>query len=899
VSWRLQLAKLGALFRRRKPADDLEEEIRSHLAMEEQENLEAGMPPEEAHYAAMRRFGNLTLAQERSREMWGWNSIETLWQDLCYGTRQLRRSPGFTTVAILTLALGIGANTAIFSLIDAVLLRPLRIPNPSDLVQVYRYDPEWNTFAGRSLTNPLWEQLRDQQDVLQSVFAWGDARFDLARGGAAHRVNGIWVSGGFFDTLGLRPAAGRLITASDDRRGCPAVAALSYGFWQEHYGGAASAIGSTLSLDDHTFEVIGVAPAGFYGMEVGEKFDVAAPICATALFADKKAWLDDRSSWWLWAAGRVKPGISRAQLTARLKVLSPSILAAALPQDWSSEEQRAFLQTTMVAVPAANGISELRGQFKAPLDILMAIVGLVLLIACANLASLMSARAVTRQKEVAVRQALGASRTRLIRQLLTECVLLSTAGAVVAIFFARWGSALLVRYISTGRERVFLDLSLDSCVLGFTAAIAVLTAILFGVLPAFRSTRLPLISAMKSRAETEPHGRFRLRKWIIASQVALSLVLLVSAGLLLRSFNKLTTLDLGFDRHNVLLVGVDLEVAKVPPDKMLATYEAIEGRLRAIPGVAAVGRSVETPVSGSRSGGLIRTDWSKALTGDEGQIWYNYASPGYFEALRMRFVAGRAFDDRDHNDAPAVAIVNQALARKFFPKLNPIGRTFWLENVSGQPGPPIEVVGVVQDSKYVSVRESPLPTAFFPAAQIHSREAQTFELRTALPPSAVVAAVGAAVAGVNRAISLDFHTLAEQVDESLAPEWLLALLSVFFGALALLLAMIGLYGTLSYLVSQRQTEFGVRMALGAEPGSILRLVLLDLMVVLAGGLAAGSCISLAATRVLQGMLFGLGARDAATMVGAAALLSAVALVAGYLPARRATKVDPMVALRHE
>jgi len=899
MSLKRQVAKLRALLAGRKPTDDLGEEIRAHLEMEEQENLESGMSPEEAHYAALRRFGNVTLAQERSREMWGWNWAETLWQDIRYGLRQLRRSPGFTVVAVLTLALGIGANTAIFSLIDVVLLRPLRVEKPDELVQVYRYDPQWNTFAGHSLTNPLWEQLRDQQDVFRGVFAWGDERFDLARGGTVHLANGIWVSGGLFDVLGLRPAAGRLIAAYDDRRGCPALAVLSYGFWQEHYGGAASAIGSTLSLSNQPFEVIGVAPPHFYGMEVGEKFDVAAPICATALFDGKRSWLDDRSTWWLWAAGRVKPGISGAQLTARLKVLSPSILNAALPQDWSPQNQRDFLKATIVAVPAATGISELRGQFKEPLDILMAIVGLVLLIACANIAGLMFARAATRHKEVAMRQALGASRTRLIRQLLTECLLLSSAGAVLGIFFARWGSALLVRYISTARDRVFLDLSSDGRVLGFTAAIAILTGILFGLLPAFRSTRLSLISAMKSREESEPRGRFRSRQWIVASQVALSLVLLVAAGLLLRSFTKLATLDLGFDRNNVLLVGADLEAAKVPPDQKLATYDAIENRLRAIPGVVAAGRSVETPISGSRSGGEIRTDWSKALSGDEAQIWYNYVSPGFFGALRMPLVAGRGFDDRDRRTAPAVAIVNQTLARRFFPNLNPVGRSFRLDNVSGQPGPPIEVVGLIRDSKYGSVRENAPATAYFPAAQIRSSEGETFEIRTALPISAVATAVQAAFAGVNKGISLEIKMLAEQVDDSLAPQRLLAVLSVFFGGLALLLAMIGLYGTFSYLVTQRQKEFGVRMALGAGPRSILRLVMRDLVLVLAAGLAAGSCVSLATTRVLQGMLFGLGPRDTVTLFAAAGLLTAVALVAGYLPARRATKVDPMVALRDE
>jgi putative ABC transport system permease protein len=521
------------------------------------------------------------------------------------------------------------------------------------------------------------------------------------------------------------------------------------------------------------------------------------------------------------------------------------------------------------------------------------------LIACANIASLMFARSLARQKEVAMRQALGASRARLIRQLLTECVLLSSAGAVLGIFFAGWGSALLIRYISTARDPVFLDLSSDGRVLGFTAVIAILTGILFGLLPAFRSTRVSLNSAMKSQGDAEPHGRFSSRQWIVASQVALSLVLLVAAGLLLRSFTRMATLDLGFDRNNVLLVGADLAAAKVPPDRMLATYEAIESRLRAIPGVVAAGRSVETPISGSRSGGSIRTEWSKALSRGEAQIWYNYVSPGYFEALRMPLVAGRAFDARDRKTAPAVAIVNQTLARRFFPNMNPVGRIFRLDEASGQPGPPIEVIGLIRDSKYGSVRENTPAIAFFPAAQIRSGEGETFEIRTALPASAVASAIQAAFADVNRGISLDIKTLSRQVDDSLAPERLLALLSVFFGGLALLLAMIGLYGTFSYLVTQRQKEFGVRMALGAEPTSILWLVMRELVVVLGAGLVAGGCVSLAATRVLEGILFGVGPRDAATLLAAAAVLSAVALVAGYLPAYRATKFDPMVALRDE
>jgi putative ABC transport system permease protein len=901
MSLNRQLAKLRALLARRKPADDLAEEIRAHLQMEEQENLESGMSAEEAHYAALRRFGNVTLTQEGSNEMWKWSWLEQLTQDVRYGLGQLRRKPGFTTVAVLTLALGIGANTAIFSLIDAVMLRMLPVQKPDELVLLKHYNPRWGE-ASPSFTNPIWEQVRDQQDVFSGVFAWGTDKFDLAEGGAVHLANAVWVSGGFFNTLGIRPAAGRLLAVSDDQRGCSALAVVSYGFWQDHYGGANSAIGSTLSLNDHPFEVIGVAPSGFFGMDVGEKFDVAVPICASVVFDGKESRLDHRSWWWLSVAARLKPGISQSQVTARLKTLSAGIFAASVPHDWSADGQQNFVKQSLVIDSAANGMSFLRRQFDQPLQVLMGVVGLVLLIACANIASLMLARAAARRREIAVRQALGASRWRLIRQLLTECIMLSLAGAVVGALFARWGTALLVRYISTARNTVFLDLSLDGRVLGFTAVIAVLTSVFFGLLPALRSTRVSLTSAMKGShaLDLERPARLRGRKWIVASQVALSLVLLVAAGLLLRSFAKLATLDIGFDRSKVLLVHTDLKTAKVAPDQLTATYEQIESRLSALPGVVSVGRSVMTPVSGDVWNNTIHTDWSKGVNGDDALSYFNYVSPGFFPTLRMPLLAGRNFNATDAKTAPAVAIVNQTLARRFFPGLNPIGKTFRIDDVAGKPGPPIEVVGVVKDAKFESMRENMQPTAFFPASQVPAHaESETFELRTGMRPSAMISAVQAAVAGVNKEIPLEFHTLAEQVNDAMVQERLLALLSGFFGGLALLLAVIGLYGTLSYLVNQRQTEFGVRMALGAGSGSILRLVMRDVIVVLAAGIVVGVGISLASTRVLQQMLFGLGPRDAVTMVAAAAILSVVALVAGYLPARRATKVDPMVALRYE
>jgi predicted permease len=900
------MSRWDRLFSRRKRMmEDLDQDIRDYIEGETQDNIERGMSPEEARYAALRKFGNVTRIKEETREVWSFVWLEQLWQDIRFGVRQLRRSPGFTAVAVLTLALGIGVNTAIFSLIDAVMLRMLPVEKPGELfqVQVGSADESGGGSEGESpLTTAMWEQLRDHQDVFSSTFAWGGNNFDLADGGTTRAVGGMWVSGGFFSVLGLHPAAGRLIADSDDRRGCPAVAVLSYGFWQEHYGGAKSAIGSTLSLGSHPFEVIGVAPPGFFGMEVGGKFDVAAPICANAIIEGEKPHLDNVQVWWLNVGGRINPKVSRAQLTARLRILSTRLF---VPPNASPEEREALMKITLRIAPAATGISDLRGQVRQPLQILMAVVGIVLLIACANLASLTLARGAARRKEIAVRQALGASRTRLIRQLLTECVLLSSAGALLGVLLARWTAALLLRFISTAKNTVSLDLSPDTRILGFVLATVALTALLMGLLPALRSTRVSLSSAIKGSPSSEA-GRdlgFRGRQWIVGSQVALSLVLLVAAGLLLGSFVKLATLNVGFDRNNVLLVEPNLKAANVPLERRLATYAEIESRLEALPGVLSVGRGNEPIIGACAEFGHVESDWftlNTDLDDLEGVVCGNFISTGYLPTLRIRLLAGRNFSSVDLETSSDVAIINQTFARRFFPHLNPIGRTFRMWGMPGEKA--FEVVGLMEDFKFVSLREKAHAVAFLPFNQLPTvllDFPKDLELRTAIPPSALVAPVRAAVAGVNSAIPLEFNTLAEQVNDSLVQERLMALLSGLFGALALLLAMIGLYGTFSYLVTQRQREFGVRMALGAAPGAILSLVMRDIIAVLAGGMVAGILISLAATRVLQQMLFGLGPRDATTMLLAAGVLTAVALLAGYLPARRATKADPMVALRYE
>jgi predicted permease len=881
----------------------MDAELRFHLETYADDLIRSGVPRDEALRRAQLEFGGLELTKDQCRDARGITFLESLLQDIRYALRTLCNSPAFTAIAILTLALGIGTNTAIFSLIDTVVLRMLPVRNPQELVQLSHLDPARGGQGDPYFTNAIWEQVRDHHDDLfSSALAWYTDRFDLAQGGAVQNINGIFVSGDFFNALGVRPGAGRLLTVADDQRGCPALAVISYGFWQDHFAASPNALGSTLSLNHHPFQIVGVSSPGFYGLEVGSKFDVAVPICSATVFDGLHSRIDARAWWWLAIMARLKPGITPQQLKARLAVFSPTTFAGAVPDDWAPEDQKKFRSWSLLSSPAATGKSDLRRQFDEPLNILMAVVGLVLLIACANIASLMFARAVARSKEIAVRKALGASRLRLIRQLLTECLLLSSAGALLGFLFARWGTALLVRFLSTAGNNVFLDLSLDGRILAFTAAIAVFAGILFGLLPAFRSTRVSLTSAMKgSQAQQTDRGlRFRPGKWIVASQVALSLVLLVVAGLFLHSMLKLATLDIGFDRSNVLLVNSDLKTAGIPPAQWLAIQDQIETRLRSIPGVVSVGRSVRTPVSNFDWDQHLLVDSPDAPKDDDADAFLNFVSPGYFPTLRTPLLEGRNFTATDTKTSPLVAIVNETLARKFFPDTNPVGKYFRRDYGQGKTTPPIQIVGLAKDSKYESLREKPVSQAFFPADQIPEGEPfVNFEIRTDQRPSALISLVQDSVAQVNNSIPLDFSSLSQQVDDSLLQERLLATLSAFFGALALLLAMIGLYGALSYLVAQRRAEFGIRLALGAPPISILRLVLRDVVVILVAGSLTGIAISLAAIRLLQKLLFGLSPHDPLTMLASVGILAVVALVAAYLPAPRAMRVDPKQALRYE
>ncbi len=729
----------------------------------------------------------------------------------------------------------------------------------------------------------------------------------MAQGGESHLVNGLEVSGDYFTTLGVRPAAGRLFVSSDDKRGCSGAVVLGYGFWQEHYGGAESAVGSVLTLSGHPFQVIGVASPGFYGVDVGKKFDVAVPICAEAIFRGKNSALDERAAWWLTVVGRPKSGITAAQISARLQVISPQIFAATVPANWKAESKENYLSGILVALSAGKGLSTVRSAYDQPLKMMMAVVGLVLLIACANIASLMLARAATRQKEISVRLAIGASRSRLIRQLLTECVLLSFAGAALGVLFARWGCAILVRFISSPRNPVFLQFSVDSRILGFTAAIAIITGISFGILPALRSTKVSLSSAMKGGQQDETPGRahFRPGRWIVAGQVALSLVLVIVAGLFLRSFNNLLTLDTGFDRTNVMMISANAHNANLSPEQRDVLWRQAILRLGALPGVRSVSESVITPISGLGWNSFFRKQTGASPAGRNALANINAVSPEYFATLRSPILAGRAFDTSDAAGAPLVGVINETMARRFFGNNGPIGQYVYYDQGPTQVQPLVQIVGVVVDAKYRTLRETTPATMYFPVAQLTEPHAQTmteqpsFEVRTSMSPAAIVRSSEQVLTTLNGSISMNFRTLEEQVNDSLRQDQLLATLSGFFGGLALLLAMIGLYGVLAYMVTQRRKEIGIRMALGAGRGSILGLVMRDVSILLAAGTVVGVGISLWATHFMQKMLFNLNPRDAKTIILSVAVLSAVALLAGYLPARRAARLDPNVILRDE
>jgi predicted permease len=881
------------LLRSQRVSADIEREMAFHLDERADELMAGGMSEADARREARRRFGNASVQKERTRDADVLTWLESLGADVRYAVRALRASPAFALVTIGSLGLGIGANTAIFTLINAVVLKSLPVSHPEELVQVTMGAPS-ETSQGSWFTNPIWEQVRDRQGVLSGVFAYGPTQFDLTAGGEMRRVDAYWVSGDFFSTLGVRPALGRLVAHSDDVRGCPPVAVLGHGFWQSEYGGSPSVIGKTISLDRTPYTIIGVADRSFFGINIGESRKVYAVLCQNPN-------LDQRSHWFLQIVGRPKEGVTPAQVAAHLARIAPDVFGASIPQDWGVRQKADYAKQTLGARPAAEKLSSVRREYEKALIVLMAVVAAVLLIACANVANLLLARAATRSREMAIRLAIGAARRRLVRQLLTESVLLAGLGALVGVVFARWGSRLLVGMLAHGAVPVAVELDVDVRVLAFTLTVAVATGILFGLAPAWRSARLDPQATLKAggRGVVSGHSRFTIGKALVTGQVAHSLVLVVGAGLLLGSFRKLTTFDPGFRRDGVLLVSVNLARAGYKQETYATTERDLLTRFRALPGVESVSASVITPIEGGGWNDMIHVEGFQAKSEGDALVFFNQVTDQFFTTLGTSVLAGRDFDDRDRVGSPVVAIVNEAMAKKYFGASSPLGKQYRLA-LHDTLGPPVEIIGVVKDAKYLDLRETTAPTIYLSWWQgDNSWPSLSYELRSRLPTSELAPRIKAAVADVSRAIPLELKPLAAQVDASLTRDRLLATLSGFFGALALLLATVGLYGTLSYSVARRRNEIGIRIALGAARARVIRLVLGEVTRMIVIGILLGLATAIVSARLVQAFLYGMTPSDPWTLAGAAVILAAVGLAAGTLPAWRAARVDPIAALREE
>ncbi len=908
--WRRMGSWMGANLQRSHVESEMDAEMRFHVEAYVDDLVRGGM----AHAEAMRRarveFGGIEQKKEECRDARGVSLVESLMQDLRFGLRMLRKNPGFTAIAVSTLALGIGANTAIFSIVNAVMLSSLPVRDPNGLMVlqwsannshnggsssygdcVRKYGAGRKT--GCSLSYPMYQEMQTQSGVFSGVAAFaGPARVVVSGIGRASVSQAELVSGDYFQVLGVKPAAGRVIEPADAKRGAEAVVVLNYGYWQSALGGSAAAIGRTIRLNNSLFRIIGVADAGFTRLTPGKKQDMWVPLPTGGLIGEiRDEDLDDPSSWWVSTVARLRDGVSVQQAQAAATVLfRNSVTHGAKPLLKDEDDPKLDL------IPAQRGLAGIRATLATPLYILTAAVGMVLLICCANVAGLMLARARAREKEMAMRVALGASRGRIARQLLTESVMLSAAGGVLGIFLAYRGAEWLALFvISNSHSPMVLDVAVDARVLAFTALSAVLTGILFGLVPALSSGRVNPGPALKdnggdsSGSRFGGSGRFGAGSVMVIGQVAMSVVVLIGAGLLVRTLANLKNIDPGFKTQNLLHFGMSPALSGYGPEKMQGLYDELQRRFEALPGVTSASYASGILLDG----GLWSSDVHVEGMPKASTVETNMLAIGteYFDTMGIPLLLGRTLGIADLRSKRDVAVVNESFVRRFLDGRNPIG----MHLMSGS-NRSHEIVGVVRDAKYDQLRDKVEPTAYIPMKP----GTVYFELRTRTKPETLIAAVRQQVGEVDESLPVfELRTQTQTIDRLLFNERLVAQLSGLFGLLALVLACVGLYGLLSYEVTRRTLEIGMRVALGAQRYQVQRLVMREGLVLTGIGAATGILVALWATRYLASLLYGVPATDKLTFVAVAGLLLAIALVACWVPARRATQVEPMVALRYE
>ena len=838
-------------------------------------------------------LGNLTCAAERGREAWGWTWFEQFLRDVRYAARALRKSPAFTATAVVSLGLGIGANTAIFTLIDALLLRRLPVYNPDELVRVVTRSKD-APGVSESFNYPLARALADERDVFAAAAGFSAANFTVGQAGALRRVPGAWVTGAFYETLGLQPAAGRLLTPQDDETRSPVVAVLSYDYWKRQFACNPAAIGQKILINGYPVTIAGVSPPGFNGAVVGSVANITLPIAAMVPMNVNGGVLLGPGNYWLRVLARPREGLSVAEAKARLAAAWPRISSAAISPGWPRRLQERVRGSRLDLAPGGTGWTFLRAIFEKPLFVLMTIVGLVLLIACANVANLLLARGAARQHEIGVRLAIGAGRWRIARQLLTESALVSFCGALLGVGLAVFGSHALVDVLSRGPFKVAFDLAPNGRVLAFASAVALASAVLFGLAPALKSTNVAPSAALKDDGRMT-HSRSLMASSLVSVQVALSLVLVIGAGLFLRTLQNLQTLDPGFRREGVLVAGINEQRANDRTPQVTALFKDVLDRIQRIPGVLSASVSDNTPMSGGT--------WTEAAVPkgqpvpDHDNADFISIGPRFFETMRTPLVSGREFTDRDDVASPMVAIVSEAFARRHFPGRDPVGSS--ITATVRRPAADLLIVGVVKDMVLDGLRSASPPTVYVAYFQRSQLEPTLLNIRVSGNLAEAERAIREELQPRLPKIPLDVRALSEQVEGTLVQERLMAMLASSFGVLALALAAVGLYGVLAYAVARRRNEIGIRLALGARPGRVVSMVIRDATQLLGLGVIIGLPAAWAASRSISSMLFGVKPTDPATIACASGVLIFVGLLAAFLPAYRASRVNPVEALRNE